>query len=147
MKIYGNILEAIPTSPDKCDFEGQLCSAAAQISDFFESRRQLIRMLPSDESMPLNTRKKVGEHWQASRKRLLEAVASLIARGQVQKHIRLEIPAQVLAAYFLGDLRTRARHRDILPKEHQRPEAVVAMFLRGAAVHPGKVCCDQPKKP
>ncbi len=125
------VLEAIQVEEGK-SFEDQLCAAARQISEFFESRRQLIRMMPADEGMTPAVKKKVGDHWQESRQRLLRAVSAIMERGQVKKHLRPEMPSTVLAAYFLGNLRTRFRHRDILPVEYQSPEAAVAMFLRGA---------------
>ena len=137
------ILESMPPGSDKCDYEKQLCEAARQISSFFESRRQWMRMMPGDESLTPSTRKKVGVHWQQSRARLLEVVRVLIEQGQNRRFLRHEAPASVLAAFFLGNLRTRFRYRDNLPAEYQSPEAAVALFLRGAAVHPAKVCCDQ----
>jgi len=64
---------------------------------------------------------------------MAEATAAIIAQGIAAGDIRSDIPAEVLAEYLLGMLRTRAWELEDRPEEQRTHEAMVELFISGAA--------------
>jgi hypothetical protein len=71
----------------------------------------------------------------AKRKNLVAAVAEIIRKGVREGKVRNDIPAEVLANFFLGMLRTRARDLDNAPEVKPRNELLVDLFCRGTSPH------------
>jgi hypothetical protein len=59
-------------------------------------------------------------------------VAGILRKGLAEGSLRDDIPPELLAHFLLGMLRTRARDLAHAPKEMQRHELVIDLFLRGA---------------
>jgi AcrR family transcriptional regulator len=118
--------------PEKASFFDQLVSACAQISSFFDARRQLLRMMQAEDNRMYWNKGTVRKRWMTHRKKLLSAVAEIITKGVAEGEIRHDIPAEVLASFLLGMLRTRARDLLEVPEATQRHELLVDLFCRGA---------------
>ena len=113
-------------------FAEQLLGACKQISEFFWSRRQLFRMMQSEEVRMHRFRGRMRERWMEHRKNLISAVAGIIRTGVSEGTIRSDIPAEALAGFLLGMLRTRARGLTALPESARPLELVVNLFCHGA---------------
>jgi len=120
--------------PENNPFVEQLISACAQISGFFNRRRQLFQMMQAEENRMYWFKGTIRDRWMAKRKKLVAAVAEIIRKGVAEKKIRTDIPAEVLATFLLGMLRTRARDLPNNPEAMQRHELLVDLFCRGASL-------------
>jgi AcrR family transcriptional regulator len=114
-------------------FEDQLMSACVEIGSFFRSRKQLFRMIQTDENRMYWEKKSIRERWMAKRRNLIDALAQIIGRGVVEKGIRTDVPPDILAKFLLGMLRTGARDLADAPKDMQGVELVLDLFYRGAS--------------
>ena len=70
------------------------------------------------------------------REKLVEALARILERGSVEKKIRHDVPATVLADFLLGMLRTRARYLLEAEESIKRLEMLLDIFLLGACGRP-----------
>ena len=120
--------------PENNPFVEQLISACAQISGFFNRRRQLFQMMQAEENRMYWFKGTIRDRWMAKRKKLVAAVAEIIRKGVAEKKVRTDIPAEVLATFLLGMLRTRARDLPNNPEAMQRHELLVDLFCRGASL-------------
>ena len=66
------------------------------------------------------------------RRRLTSAVAEILGQGAAEGEVRTDIPADVLAAYLLGMLGTRARDLRDRDETVRSREVLLELFLRGA---------------
>ena len=114
-------------------FTEQLLVACRQISGFFRSRRQLFGMMQSEEVRMHGFHGRMRERWIEQRKNLISAVAGIIRIGASEGEIRSDIPAETLASFLLGMLRTRARGLADLPESAKPLELVVDLFYHGAS--------------
>jgi len=118
--------------PEGAPFSEQLLSACVAISTFFRHKRQVMRVIQPDEGRgPFSG--EFRERWRQKRAELVAAVAAIISKGVDEGEIRDDVDPQVLAAFFLGMLRTRGRELGDAPEEMQRHEMVVDLFRNGAA--------------
>lgn len=129
---------------DDESFGEQLLAAGRLIDRFFRQRRQLLRMMQSEEARIRWCRGGLREHWTQRRAHLTSAVARIIDRGVREGAIRQDVPAEVLAAFLLGMLRTKSRHLDDAPRRKLNVESVVDLYCRGAQAAPA---CGTPKRP
>jgi len=112
-------------------FEQQLLQACGAISAFFSRRRQLFRMMQTEDArMPL-CRSTLRERWRERRQRLVDSVGGILRRGQEEGAVRDDLAEQTLAGLLLGLLRARARD---LGEDSGAvgDEVLVDVFLRGA---------------
>jgi len=115
------------------DFEARLLEVCMSISRFFRSRRQLFHMMQSEERRVLSRRGKTRERWLERRRRLVSALGEILARGRDEGVIRADVPLELLAAFLLGLLRTRARQLSVSPELGDAGyEVVVDFFCHGA---------------
>jgi len=118
-----------------CDgepFEGQLLSACRSVSRFFESRRQLLRIMQTEDARMHWCRGPMHEEWGARRRNLAAAMGQVLEKGVRESKVRPDVPAEALAQFLLGMLRTRARDLEEAPETVKSHEIVVELFLRGA---------------
>jgi len=120
-------------------FAAQLVAACEQITRFFEGRRQLFCMMQTEEGRMLLAKGSIHDRWVAHRRRLVVAVAGILRKGVREGKIRGDVPPEVLAAFFLGMLRTRAHDLGDAPASVRRLERVVDLFCRGAGCKPPAV--------
>lgn len=119
--------------PENNPFVEQLISACTQISGFFKRRRQLFQMMQAEEDRIYWFTGTIRDRWMAKRRKLVAAVAEIIRKGVREGKVRNDIPAEVLANFFLGMLRTRARDLANPPEVTPPNELLVDLFCRGAA--------------
>jgi TetR/AcrR family fatty acid metabolism transcriptional regulator len=113
-------------------FRGELLKACIEIGKFFASRQQLLQMMQNEAGLISWHSGKIRRQWTAKRKMLINAVAGLLSDGIEQGVIRSDIPAEAMAIFLLGMLRTRARDFDNTGGEDaQSYEMVVDLFLNG----------------
>ncbi len=114
-------------------FQQQLLATVRRISEFFGKRRQLFRMMQSEEARAHWFRGDARQSWRQQRRKLISAVGQVIQAGVAEGRIRPDVPAEVLATFLLGMLRTRARDlADEVAPAHRSLELVVELFIRGA---------------
>lgn len=126
--------------PEEAPFADQLLDVCLAISRFFESRRQLLRMMQSEGARMLWFKGTMRERWVEKRRKLLGAVAAVIAKGVNEGTMRADIPPEVLAGFLLGMLRTRAHELADAPDEARRLDLLVDLFCTGA-----RRCADAAK--
>jgi len=113
-------------------FMEQIVSACRRVSSFFERRHQLLRLMQSEEGRMAYCDGGLRGRWMRKRRGLVSAIAGILSRGIRLGQLRHDLPAEVLANYLLGMLRTRQHWlTDGSPAVRQH-EAVVDLFLRGA---------------
>jgi AcrR family transcriptional regulator len=117
--------------PDEGRLEGRLLAACQQIVAFFDRRRHLIRMMQAEEGHARRA-PNAWERWKQRRRRLVAAVADILAQGEADGEIRPDIPSEVLATYLLGLLRARANDLPDTPPEQRTVEQALDVFWSGA---------------
>ena len=122
--------------PNNTPFVEQLASACVEISGFFNRRRQLFQMMQAEEDRVYWFTGTIRDRWMGKRENLVAAVAEIMRKGIGEGKVRNDIPAEVLANFFLGMLRTRARDLSRTPAAVQRHELLVDLFCRGANRRP-----------
>jgi AcrR family transcriptional regulator len=118
--------------PEEAPFGEQLLRACAEITRFFDRRRQLFRMMIAEEGRMDGSGVKLKERWLERRKNLVAALAVIIQEGVAEGQVRPDVRCDVLANYLLGMLRTRARDLEDAPEPMRRHELLVDLFLGGA---------------
>jgi AcrR family transcriptional regulator len=112
-------------------FTEQLRQACGAISAFFGHRRQLFRMIQTEDARMSLCRGSMRERWHEKRQHLVENLGRILRTGQVEGLVRDDLPEQTLAGFLLSLLRTRAR--DLGESTGViGDELLVDLFLRGA---------------
>ncbi|HZL45474.1 MAG TPA: TetR/AcrR family transcriptional regulator [Opitutaceae bacterium] len=114
-------------------FRDGLLRMCMTISGFFRERRPLFRLILAQGEHALECGGSMRQRWLERRKNMAETTAAIIAQGIAAGDIRSDIPAEVLAEYLLGMLRTRAWELEDRPEEQRTHEAMVELFISGAA--------------
>jgi len=118
--------------PEEAPFPRRLLGACREIGAFFRRRRQLLRMMQSEEARMHWRRPEIRERWLARRRRLVAALAAILAQGVREGMVRRDVRPEVLAGFLLGMLRTRARDLADTPARERNLKRVVDLFLAGA---------------
>jgi AcrR family transcriptional regulator len=118
--------------PGSACFSEQLLIACRHISSFFAHRRQLLRMIQTEDGRMALCQGEMQERWMDRRRNLVAALAEMIRKGVTEGQIRDDIPAEVLASFLMGMLRTRGRDLGDMPPDMRQHEIVVALFCHGA---------------
>jgi len=124
-------------------FSEKLLNVCKQISNFFADRRELLQMMQSEGGLVYWRRGKIRQQWLAKRKMLINALADILLDGIAEGAVRFDIPAEVLATFLLGILRTRARDLDKTPENMKSDELLVDLFLNGASLPTDKLSLQQ----
>jgi len=122
--------------PGNAGFSQQLLVACRQIATFFERRQQLLRMIQTEDGRMPWCHGELREHWMERRKNLVAALAETIRKGVAEGEVRDDIPAEVLASFLLGMLRTRGRDLGDVPPHLRQHEIVVDLFCKGVCKRP-----------
>jgi AcrR family transcriptional regulator len=125
-----SLLEA--NVPDRGPFEGQLLEVCRQITGFFLRRRQWMRMVQAEDGRMHWESEPIRSRWLRERHKLVAAVGAILERGVAAKKIRRDVPAEVLANFVLGMLRTRARDLENWETLEKALAFAVDIFLNGA---------------
>ena len=132
---FEGLCEMLTGLSDDGDFAGRLVGACERISGFFRRRRAMFRMMHGPEWQSRRTGAGMRQQWKAHRRRLVQALAAVIRQGMDEGAVRADLPADTLAAFLLGMLRTRARETE-LADEPLGIDVTVDLFLRGAGAAP-----------
>jgi TetR/AcrR family fatty acid metabolism transcriptional regulator len=117
----------------KAAFSRQLLETCVQISEFFVRRRELFEMMQSEDGRMSLEMGRLGRRWQEKRKKLVDALAVILAGGVQEGTVRSDVAPDVLANFLLGMLRTRTRDLQDYPEAAKRFEMIVDVFCKGAA--------------
>jgi len=109
-----------------------LLQTCETISGFFRERRPLFRLILAQGERALECGGSLRRRWLERRKAMTQAVAATISRGVAAGEIRPDLPAEVLAEYLLGLLRTRSGELSDRPEAVRTVPVVVDLFLNGA---------------
>lgn len=120
--------------PYDTPFPEKLLNLCKQITRFFASRRHLLQMMQSAGCLVYWRRGKIYQQWLAKRKMLVNALADILLDGIAEGAVRPDIPAEVLAAFLLGMLRTRARDLNDVPENMKSDKVLVDLFMNGASL-------------
>ena len=116
-------------------FRERLLRASDRIVDFFQARRPLFRIILSEGERAMESGNAgLRQRWRERRRTMTEAMAALIAQGIAAGEIRATLPAEVLAEYLLGLLRTRSWELEGWPEPQRSHVATIDLFLNGAGV-------------
>jgi TetR/AcrR family fatty acid metabolism transcriptional regulator len=117
-------------------FREDLLRACQTITSFFKARRPLFRMFQTEGDRVLGETASLRKRWQQRREKLVAALAAVIVHGVSTGEVRSDLPAEVLAQYLLGLMRTRAWEMDDWPDAMRSDEVVADLFLNGVAARP-----------
>ena len=117
---------------DGVRFRDGLLQTCETISGFFRERRPLFRLILAQGERALECGGSLRRRWLERRKAMTQAVAATISRGVAAGEIRPDLPAEVLAEYLLGLLRTRSGELSDRPEAVRTVPVVVDLFLNGA---------------
>jgi len=109
----------------------RLLQACAATSAFFARRRQLFRMIQSEDARMSLCHGDACERWKERRQQLVEVLREILHAGQSDGDLRDDLAAEPMANFLLGLLRARARDmRD--GGDVVSDDLVVDLFLNGA---------------
>ncbi len=123
-------------------FRQQLLQACGAISAFFARRRQLFRIIQTEDARMSLSRGSLRIRWARKRRRLAGSLGRILRKGQISGLVRRDLSAERLAQFLLGLLRTRARN---LREQGASvsDELLVDLFLSGA----GQAACPAQRPP
>ena len=113
-------------------FPQNLFEVCRQISAFFQRRRQLMRMMQTEDGRMGWHHGEMRERWLTHRRQLVSALGKILEAGVREGVVRADLPADAQAALLLAMLRARARKLDA--PEHVPLDKVVELFLQGVSV-------------
>ena len=122
--------------PQEAHFEDQLLRMCQAMSAFFGTRREMFRMMMSEDARMNGCQRSLRERWITRRQKLREAVALVLARGVEEGRLRTDISPETLAALLLGLMRTRAHELDVRADGQQieiEIPMIIDLFLNGMA--------------
>jgi len=118
-------------------FRDQLSSACRTISAFFEGRRQLFRLMQSEDARLRLCQGPHSQEWNDRRCNLVSALAMILRRGAEEGALRKDAPPEVLAAYLMGMMRCRARDLAEAPEPWRGLDSTLDLFINGASQESG----------
>ena len=113
-------------------FSEKLLNVCIQTTGFFAARRQLLQMMQSEGSLIYWRNGKIRQRWLAKRKMLINTLVDILLDGIAEGAVRSDIPAEVLATFLLGMLRTRARDLNIASEKTDK--LLVDLFMNGVSL-------------
>ena len=116
-------------------FRERLLRASDRIVAFFQARRPLFRIILSEAERDMESGEPgLRQRWRQRRTIMTQAVAAVIAQGMASGEVRTDVPAEILAEYLLGMLRTRSWDLEGWSEEQRSHAAVADLFLAGAGL-------------
>ena len=129
---FEELCQLLQNAPQAVNFREELLMACTQITDFFEKRHQLFRMMNDENFRLCFARGNNRERWLKKRGLLLVAITTIIKRGVEECHIRDDIEPEVLAAFLLGMLRTRSMDLAGAAENMRSHAVIIDLFCNGA---------------
>ena len=123
------LLEQVPR---EAPFGQQLLLMCSEIGRFYRKRGRLFHMIHHHEGRLRAREQEMRHKWWERRMELVGAATEILERGVKQGSLRSDIPADQLARFLLGMLRTRWREYMHHPELKPSLQTVVDLFLQGA---------------
>ncbi|MEG6550944.1 TetR/AcrR family transcriptional regulator [Desulfocurvibacter africanus] len=117
-------------------FAQQLQEACGEVCSFFAKRRELFRMIQSEEARMAFNHGELRERWMHRRLNLVEAMADVLRRGVSTGLVRADITAEFQAELLLGMLRAVTRSAGNGIVDPQRYSLMLDVFINGAGLGP-----------
>ena len=124
-------------APKGVAFRGGLLWTCQVISDFFRERRPLFRMIQAEGTRVQGRGGGLRQRWLKRRQKLTEALTVIISRGMASGAVRPDVPAEVMAEYLLGMIRTRAIELESAPEPLRSHALMIDLFTNGVACEAG----------
>lgn len=120
------------TVPEEAPFRDQLVSACGAILAFLGDRQQMFRMMQAQVARLRHGDPRFDQQFRAHRRRLVAAVAAIMAKGAAEGAVRRDVPPKVLASVLLAMLHTSKHDAAEFPQEFATPVRLVDLFCQGA---------------
>jgi AcrR family transcriptional regulator len=112
-------------------FRQQALEMCEAIGAYFEGRREMFRVIQAEEARLSSSQGRIFDRWLEHRKKLILAMAGVVARGQAEGLLRNDIDSETLALFLLGMLRTRLRDLKDARPSVQGYELLIDLFVNG----------------
>ena len=122
--------------PGDAPFAERLLGACLRIREFFDRHRPLFRLMQAEEGRAMRRRGVLKKRWLAHRRKLASALGDIMRQGMAARELRTDVEGEVLAVCLMGMLRVDARDLADTEAKSGGVEAVLDLFLRGAAARP-----------
>ncbi len=126
------LCELLGSIPKDVSFSDRLLQTCRQISGFYDRRRELLRMMQTEDARMSQYPGALRQRWIQKRKALLSAIASVFADGAAKGQVRSDLPPEVLASMLMGMLRSWVHDLADGPITHRRHEVIVDLILNGS---------------
>ena len=113
-------------------FAQQLQDACCEVCSFFAKRRELFRMIQSEDARMAFNHGDLRERWMHRRLNLVEAMADVLRRGVSAGLVRTDIVPEFQAELLLGMLRAVTRSAGDRVVDPQQYTLMLDMFINGA---------------
>jgi AcrR family transcriptional regulator len=131
---FEELCALVAATPKKDKFHARLAALCEQISEFFQQRRAVMRMIHEHEGRLGHLKETMKERWLENRRKLAGAVASILSQGVAEGAVRRDLPCDFLATLLLGMLGARDHDFSHAPGKRPPVEMLVGVFLEGAGV-------------
>jgi len=118
--------------PARAPFARRLLIACRGVAAFLRRRRELNRLMQSEQARMFWCRGEVRARWQEQRRRMVSAMAGILRGGVREGAIRRDVPPQALASLLLGMLWVWSRDGEELGAGPKGVELVAEIFCRGS---------------
>ena len=115
-------------------FRDKLIDMCTALSNFFSERRSLLRIIDEEQDLAGNRNTEMQEGLLANRRKLLEAINSVLAFGYKQGYLRDDICFDTAHISLIGALQFRDRHNHG-ENFSVSIEQIVDVFLNGVTLH------------
>jgi AcrR family transcriptional regulator len=123
---------------ERAPFPRRLLVACRGVTAFQQRRRQLFRLMQSEQARMFWSRGEVRARWKQERKRMVAAMAGIVRKGVQEGCIRRDVPSGTLASLLLGMLWVFSRDAAEMGAIDHGLELVVEIFCRGSAPKSGR---------
>ncbi len=129
---FDELCALVEAAPARGDFTERLLDTCERISAFFAGRRAVMRMIQEHEGRTGCLKADLRKRWLDRRRKLVRAVAALLAQGRSAGAIGSLLPDEALAGLLMGMLRARGRDCEMGTVYCPPLRSVVEVFLWGA---------------
>lgn len=134
---FEELCGVVATTPTDGIFHDRLVMLCEHVSVFFQQRKAVMRMIQEHEGRFKYFNGSMKDRWLARKKKLIQAVASVLVQGIQNGDMRGDVQAEFLAAMLLGMMRARGQEYAHTPESRPPVGMVVDLFLQGANLQAG----------
>ena len=107
------------------------------IAEFFRERRNLFRLVWSEQFRGSPHQRKLRKRWGTRDEKAISVVAGFIAKGIAMGRYGTDLRPEAAARLLLGMIRTALRHQAIMPEGKEPTESIVSLFENGLLTSDG----------